>query len=199
MEIDINKTLKFAGLVRRKVDEMIEMASISYPENETFKKLVEIKNERLMNAFKPEKIFVVLELENQVQYDEHLNNEQETCRVGGSVKPPIIRNVGAAPVVRRTLDEGYDVRCLASPRPANVDFLHDWDATVVNYLSYDFDCKSWPPSYSGVDSSKSLLDAIELGSNARSGNEEGELAEDQADVPKEQEKKLIMIKLNIER
>ncbi|GJW14804.1 IQ-DOMAIN 14-like protein [Tanacetum coccineum] len=51
----------------------------------------------------------------------------------------------------------------------------------------------------GMDSSESLLDATELGSNARSGNEEGELAEDQADVPKEQEKKLIVIKLIIER
>ncbi|GKF55978.1 hypothetical protein Tco_0166318 [Tanacetum coccineum] len=35
-------------------------------------------------------------------------------------------------VVRRTLDDGYDVQCLVSPRHADADFLHDWDATVVN-------------------------------------------------------------------
>ncbi|EFJ04864.1 hypothetical protein SELMODRAFT_187737 [Selaginella moellendorffii] len=35
-------------------------------------------------------------------------------------------------VVRRALDEGYDVRCLVRPRPAPADFLRDWGATVVN-------------------------------------------------------------------
>ncbi|GJZ23361.1 hypothetical protein Tco_0560820 [Tanacetum coccineum] len=143
MEININKTLKFARFVCRKVDEMIEMALISYPENETFKKLVEIKNERLMNAFKPGKIFVVLELENQI----------------------------------------VELKQISS-RP---DVWFSSNRTAILFL------------YLGTDSSESLLDATELGSNARSGNEEGELAEDQADVPKEQEKKLIVIKLNIER
>ncbi|GKD74851.1 hypothetical protein Tco_1333133 [Tanacetum coccineum] len=85
-------------------------------------------------------------------------------------------------VVRRTLDEGYDVRCLASPRPANVDFLHDWDATVVNvrlFTVYSTTCMA---------SSKSLLDATTSRSDVGSGNEEGELAKDHADVPKEQKK-----------
>nr|GEV13906.1 hypothetical protein [Tanacetum cinerariifolium] len=36
MKIDINKTLKFAGCLQTKVDEMIELDSIAYPENETF-------------------------------------------------------------------------------------------------------------------------------------------------------------------
>ncbi|CAN6480910.1 unnamed protein product [Victoria cruziana] len=35
-------------------------------------------------------------------------------------------------VVRRALDEGYDVRCLVRPRPTPADFLRDWGATVVN-------------------------------------------------------------------
>ena len=35
-------------------------------------------------------------------------------------------------VVRRALDEGYDVRCLVRPRPAPADFLRDWGAIVVN-------------------------------------------------------------------
>lgn len=35
-------------------------------------------------------------------------------------------------MVRRALDEGYDVRCLVRPRPAPADFLRDWGAIVVN-------------------------------------------------------------------
>ena len=35
-------------------------------------------------------------------------------------------------VVRRALDEGYDVRCLVRPRPTPADFLRDWGATIVN-------------------------------------------------------------------
>eukprot|EP00899_Mesostigma_viride_P015906 jgi/Mesvir1/24316/Mv11002-RA.1 len=35
-------------------------------------------------------------------------------------------------VVRRALDEGYDVRCLVRARPLPADFLRDWGATVVS-------------------------------------------------------------------
>nr|GEW86951.1 hypothetical protein [Tanacetum cinerariifolium] len=66
MEIDINKTLKFMGSIQTKVDKMIEMDSIAYPENKTFKKLVEIMNENLLKVFKPGKICVVLELGNEI-------------------------------------------------------------------------------------------------------------------------------------
>ncbi|KXZ44131.1 hypothetical protein GPECTOR_73g652 [Gonium pectorale] len=35
-------------------------------------------------------------------------------------------------IVRRALDDGYDVRCLVRPRPNPADFLRDWGAKVVN-------------------------------------------------------------------
>eukprot|EP00249_Psilotum_nudum_P013777 c24506_g1_i1 orf=341-1600(+) len=35
-------------------------------------------------------------------------------------------------VVRKALDEGYDVRCLVRPRPTPADFLRDWGAKIVN-------------------------------------------------------------------
>lgn len=47
-------------------------------------------------------------------------------------------------VVRRALDEGYDVRCLVRPRPAPADFLRDWGATVVNVSSF---CSLFPYSF----------------------------------------------------
>ena len=34
-------------------------------------------------------------------------------------------------VVRRALDEGYDVRCIVRPRMNPADFLRDWGATTV--------------------------------------------------------------------
>lgn len=35
-------------------------------------------------------------------------------------------------VVRRALDEGYDVRCLVRARNNPADFLRDWGATTVS-------------------------------------------------------------------
>lgn len=34
-------------------------------------------------------------------------------------------------VVRKALDEGYEVRCIVRPRQNPADFLRDWGATTV--------------------------------------------------------------------
>lgn len=40
-------------------------------------------------------------------------------------------------VVRRAIDEGYDVRCIVRPRPVPADFLRDWGATTVQVLFFN--------------------------------------------------------------
>ncbi len=42
-------------------------------------------------------------------------------------------------VVRKALDEGYEVRCIVRPRQNPADFLRDWGATTVQV------CGTRPP------------------------------------------------------
>ncbi|KAJ1399042.1 NmrA-like domain [Sesbania bispinosa] len=61
---------------------------------------------------------------------------------GTPVRPTSILVVGSTgtlgrQIVRRALDEGYDVRCLVRPRPAPADFLRDWGATVADLSKPD--------------------------------------------------------------
>ncbi|KHN19970.1 Hypothetical protein glysoja_014548 [Glycine soja] len=53
-------------------------------------------------------------------------------------------------IVRRALDEGYDVRCLVRPRPAPADFLRDWGATVVNFLFHSYKPETIPATLVGI-------------------------------------------------
>jgi len=61
---------------------------------------------------------------------------------GTPVKKTSVLVVGATgtlgrQVVRKLLDDGYDVRCLVRPRPIPADFLRDWGASTVSADLYD--------------------------------------------------------------
>ncbi|GKC33865.1 hypothetical protein Tco_1046249, partial [Tanacetum coccineum] len=77
METGIKNTLKFTESVQNKVDEMLEIASITYPDNEEFKRIAEYRNERIIKAFKPGKVTKMLNIENATESVEPLNQEEE--------------------------------------------------------------------------------------------------------------------------
>ncbi|GJU93002.1 hypothetical protein Tco_1317758 [Tanacetum coccineum] len=77
MENSIKNTLKFTESVRNKVDEMLEIALITNPYNEEFKRLVEYRNERIMKEFKPGKVTEMLHFDNAIESVEPFNQEEE--------------------------------------------------------------------------------------------------------------------------
>ncbi|GJX85867.1 hypothetical protein Tco_0336641 [Tanacetum coccineum] len=77
MENSIKNTLKFTESVRNKVDEMLEIALITNPYNEEFRRLVEYRNERIMKEFKPGKVTEMLHFDNAIESVEPFNQEEE--------------------------------------------------------------------------------------------------------------------------
>ncbi|GKC10098.1 hypothetical protein Tco_1001708 [Tanacetum coccineum] len=77
MENSIKNTFKFMKSVLNKVDEMLEIASITYPDYEEFKRLVEYRNERIMKVFKPGNVTEMLHFKNVIESVEPLNQEEE--------------------------------------------------------------------------------------------------------------------------
>ena len=75
MKMEIENALSITGNLQSTVDEMLEMALISYPEDEELKKLVESRNEKIMRAFKPGKIAAALESGKDVMHDDEPIND----------------------------------------------------------------------------------------------------------------------------
>nr|GFC14808.1 hypothetical protein [Tanacetum cinerariifolium] len=76
MANSIKNTLKFTESMQIKVNDMLEIASITYPHNEEFRRLVEYRNERTMKAFKPGKVTEMLHFKNAIESVEPLNQEE---------------------------------------------------------------------------------------------------------------------------
>uniref|UniRef100_A0A061QYA3 Nad-binding protein n=1 Tax=Tetraselmis sp. GSL018 TaxID=582737 RepID=A0A061QYA3_9CHLO len=67
----------------------------------------------------------------------HCVAEEQAPKAGTPVPKTSLLVVGGTgtlgrQVVRKALDDGYDVRCIVRPRPNPADFLRDWGVTVVN-------------------------------------------------------------------
>ncbi|GJW51911.1 hypothetical protein Tco_0093262 [Tanacetum coccineum] len=110
---------------------MLEIAAISYPDNEEFKTLVKYRNERIMNAFKPGKVAKMLDFENVIASYEPLNQEE-----------PNEENIHSADEFFGTQPERISQTELDTVHEtpeneleANVD--GKWDLTVANLNGYE--------------------------------------------------------------